>query len=76
MRIADSARLARRGAEALALRLSLAEREEISRGLAAGRPLRGNRQLGRTTSTVCREVAANGGTGRYWACAADQRARP
>jgi len=69
-------RPARREPKRSPLRLSLAEREEISRGLAAGRPLRGNRQLGRTTSTVCREVAANGGTGRYWACAADQRARP
>src|SRR5215468_12287979 len=57
------------------LRLSLAEREEISRGLAAGRSLRGIAGgLGRAPSTVCREVAANGGAGRYRACAADRRA--
>jgi IS30 family transposase len=57
------------------LRLSLAEREEISRGLAAGEPVREiARRLGRAPSTVCREVAANGGRGRYRACAADRRA--
>src|SRR5215469_10772276 len=57
------------------LRLSLAEREEISRGLAAGEPVRQiARGLGRAPSTVCREVAANGGRGRYRACAADRRA--
>jgi IS30 family transposase len=57
------------------LRLSLAEREEISRGLAAGEPVRAiARTLGRAPSTVCREVAANGGPGRYRACAADRRA--
>src|SRR5688500_1188354 len=43
------------------LRLSLAEREDISRGLAAGDSLRmiGDR-LGRAPSTVSREVRANG----------------
>jgi transposase, IS30 family len=57
------------------LRLSLAEREEISRGLATGEPVREiARRLGRAPSTVCREVAANGGPGRYRACAADRRA--
>jgi IS30 family transposase len=57
------------------LRLSLAEREEISRGLAAGEPVREiARRLGRAPSTVCREVAANGGGGRYRACLADRRA--
>jgi transposase, IS30 family len=57
------------------LRLSLAEREEISRGLAAGESVRGiARRLGRAPSTVCREVAANGGRDRYRACAADRRA--
>jgi hypothetical protein len=57
------------------LRLSLAEREEISRGLAAGESLRGIASgLGRAPSAVCREVAANGGAGRYRACAADRRA--
>jgi transposase, IS30 family len=57
------------------LRLSLTEREEISRGLAAGESVRRvARRLGRAPSTVCREVAANGGPGRYRACAADRRA--
>jgi IS30 family transposase len=57
------------------LRLSLPEREEISRGLAAGQPVRAiARGLGRAPSTVCREVAASGGRERYRACAADRRA--
>jgi IS30 family transposase len=57
------------------LRLSLAEREEISRGLAAGESIRGIAcLLGRAPSTVCRDVAANGGRERYRACAADRRA--
>jgi IS30 family transposase len=56
-------------------RLSLAEREEISRGLAVGRSVRAIAGgLGRAPSTVCREVAANGGRDRYRACAADRRA--
>jgi IS30 family transposase len=68
-------RPARREPERSPLRLSLAEWEEISRGLAAGRSLRGIASgLGRAPSTVCREVAANGGAGRYRVCAADRRA--
>jgi IS30 family transposase len=68
-------RPARREPKRSPLRLSLAEREEISRGLAAGMSLRGIASgLGRAPSTVCREVAANGGAGRYRACAADRRA--
>ena len=56
-------------------RLSLEEREEISRGLAAGWSLRAiAAELGRATSTVSREVAANGGRGRYRASGSDQRA--
>jgi hypothetical protein len=57
------------------LRLSLAEREEISRGLAAGESLgvvAG--RLGRTPSTVSREVARNRGRARYRACRADRAA--
>jgi IS30 family transposase len=58
-----------------ALRLSPAEREEISRGLAAGQSLREiARALGRAPSTVSRDVAANGGSRRYRACDADRRA--
>ena len=58
-----------------ALRLSLAEREEISRGLAGGESLRAiARRLGRSPSTISREVAANGGRRRYRACRADKAA--
>ena len=56
-------------------RLSLSEREEISRGLAAGLALRVIAVgLGRAPSTVSREVAAHGGRGRYRAALADQSA--
>ena len=54
------------------LRLSLVEREEISRGLAAGESLRViAERLGRSPSTVSREVAAQGGRRRYRAARAD-----
>jgi IS30 family transposase len=57
------------------LRLSLAEREEISRGVAAGESLRSiAKRLGRAPSTVSREVAANGGARRYRAVGADRAA--
>jgi transposase, IS30 family len=57
------------------LRLSLREREEISRGLAAGESLRAiAARLGRAPSTVSREVAANGGRHAYRACQADRAA--
>jgi transposase, IS30 family len=57
------------------LRLSLTEREEISRGLAGGESLRAiARRLNRASSTVAREVAANGGRRRYRACRADKAA--
>ena len=57
------------------LRLSLAEREEISRGLAAGLSIRRIAgRLGRAPSTVCRDVAAKRGRERYRACAVDRRA--
>jgi IS30 family transposase len=53
-------------------RLSLAEREEISRGLAAGYSVRAIAvSLGRSPSTVSREVNANGGRRRYRAARAD-----
>jgi IS30 family transposase len=55
--------------------LSLVEREEISRGMAAGESLRSiAARLGRSASTVSREVARNGGRFRYRAHRADQAA--
>jgi len=57
------------------LRLSLREREEISRGLAAGES-RGSiaRRLGRSPSTIAPEVTRNGEARRYRACTADRAA--
>jgi IS30 family transposase len=61
--------------ERSALRLSLIEREEISRGLAAGWSIRAiAEELGRSPSTVCREVNANGGRRTYRALVADRAA--
>ena len=55
--------------------LSLVAREEISRGVAAGESLRvTGRRLGRAPSTICRELARNGGRHRYRAHRADQAA--
>ena len=57
------------------LRLSPVEREEISRGLVAGLSLRAIAAgLGRSPSTVSREVARNGGRRAYRACRADRAA--
>jgi transposase, IS30 family len=69
----------RRGARS-PLRLSLAEREEISRGLRGHESLRSiARRLGRAPSTVSREVRRDGGRRRYRAwhaeLARDRRAR-
>lgn len=56
--------------------LSLAEREEISRGLAAGRSLRQIADaLSRAASTISREVQRNGRRRSYRALAADLAAR-
>lgn len=55
--------------------LTMAEREEISRGLAAGRSARTIAVcLGRSPSTISREIARNGGRADYRAAAADHRA--
>jgi len=55
--------------------LTLAEREEISRGLVAGRSLRSiARDLERPASTISREVQRNGGVQDYRACAAEKLA--
>ena len=55
--------------------LTLAEHEEISRGLASYRSLRAIAlQLGRAPSTISREVNRNGGVKQYRASQADQAA--
>jgi IS30 family transposase len=52
--------------------LSLVEREEISRGIAAGCTFRAiGRRLSRAASTVSQEVARHGGRQRYRAAEAD-----
>lgn len=55
--------------------LTLREREEISRGLAADLSLRAiARDLARAPSTISREVRRNGGRKAYRAAGSDQRA--
>jgi len=55
--------------------LRLEEREEISRGIAAGRSIRQiAERLGRAPSTVSREIRRNGGSQGYRANRADRRA--
>src|SRR3546814_374642 len=55
--------------------LRLIEREEISRGLVAGRSLRSiAAQLGRAPSTISREIGRNGGRDRYRGTVSDQAA--
>lgn len=55
--------------------LSSSEREEISRGISAGLTLTQIADsIGRSTSTISREVSRNGGRSRYRANVADRRA--
>lgn len=55
--------------------LSLAEREEAFRGLAAGEPIRAMaRRLGRAPSTISREIERKKGPKKYRAVDADDRA--
>ena len=55
--------------------LSLGEREEISRGICAGLSLRQiATDLGRSASTISREITRNGGPRRYRANPADEMA--
>lgn len=55
--------------------LKLEEREEISRGIAAGQSIRQIAHgLGRAPSTVSREIRRNGGSRRYRANPADRSA--
>ena len=57
------------------LALTLSEREAISRGIAAHQSTRSMaRLLGRSPSTVSREISRNGGYGRYRAAQADEQA--
>ncbi len=57
------------------LSLTLAEREEISRGMVAGQSLRSIAvSLGRAPSTVSREINRNGGRQHYRANVADKEA--
>jgi IS30 family transposase len=57
------------------LALTLSEREEISRGIAARRSARSMaRSLGHSPSTVSREIGRNGGYDRYRAAQADEQA--
>jgi IS30 family transposase len=55
--------------------LSLAEREEISRGIASDESMRSiATRLGRAPSTISREIQRNGGDGKYRAARADKKA--
>ena len=57
------------------LSLDLAEREDISRGIACGLPIREiARRLDRAASTLSREISRNGGRPTYRALAADDHA--
>src|SRR5476649_402653 len=57
------------------LALTLVEREEISRGIAASETARSMaRKLGRSPSSVSREIGRNGGYDRYRASSADETA--
>jgi len=57
------------------LALTLSEREEISRGIATAQSARSMaRLLGRSPSTVSRELSRNGGYDRYRAALADETA--
>ena len=72
--LARSGGLKRRVKERSALRLSLADREELSRGLVAGHSLRRIATgLGRAPSTISREVSWSGRNG-YRAWSADREA--
>jgi IS30 family transposase len=75
-RIADDAMVARRRVAHSPHRLSFADRERISRGIAAGESGRAiARALDRSGSTVCREIKACGGRGSYRAITAERRAQ-
>jgi transposase, IS30 family len=71
----SAAKAARAGWEPGGTRLQLAEREEISLGLARGESFTAiAARLGRAVSTVSREAAAHGGRARYRAARAHKEA--
>lgn len=73
--IAESGGIRPRQRRRSRLALTLREREEISRGMVAGRSIRSiAASLWRAPSTVSREIRRNGGRRRYRANAADQAA--
>jgi IS30 family transposase len=75
-RACQAARLARRRVMHSPHRLSFVERERISRGIAAGESGRAiARALGRSPSTVSREIGVGGGRLGYRAVRAERRAQ-
>lgn len=73
--LARTGGLVRRSRERSPLRLSLSDREELSRGLIAGDSLRRiAARLGRAVSTISREVAWNGHRDSYRAWRAEKTA--
>jgi IS30 family transposase len=75
-RIRHEAALMRRRVAHSRHRLSFEERERISRGIAVGESGRAiARALGRSPSTVSREIRAAGGRRRYRAVGAERRAQ-
>jgi IS30 family transposase len=74
-RIRDRANVLRRRVDHSETRLCFEEREQISRGIAAGRSARAiARQLDRAPSTVTREIKRSGDRSRYRALAAERHA--
>jgi transposase, IS30 family len=75
-RVRVAAVLARRRVLHSPYRLSFVEREGIGRGIAVGESGRGIAGgLGRSASTVCREIWAGGGRRRYRAIVFERRAQ-
>ena len=73
--LARTGGLDQRARERSPLRLSPADREELSRGLVAGDSLQQIAgRVGRAASTLSREVERNGGRTAYRACHAEQSA--
>ena len=74
-RIGTEAQLRRRRVDHSRLRLGFEEREQISRGVAAGQSAHEiARELGRSPSTVTREIERGGGRRRYRALSAERGA--